>query len=239
MSTKSLIYAVDDDVSMNEVMAARFTKFGCEIETFTDAKSVLDAIRVRKPELLVLDLDLGAGLSGFDLIEAVRGELHLSFPIIVVSAETSSAKVAHALEMGATDYVVKPPFRYKFEEKVAEYIEAERLAVHTPLKLRAVREDARNLRVNFPILIREVNPMGFTLLSPHLIRKGTLFSLTGESIREVVPSKDPLLVTVLGSATRVTSAGRLYEIRVEVDSSDATTIQEIRAFLAKAKASGV
>jgi FixJ family two-component response regulator len=236
MSSKPLIYAVDDDVSMNQIMEARFTKFGCEVETFTDAKAVLDAVRVRRPHLLVLDLDLGAGLSGFDLIDALRNGMHFTFPIIVVSAETSSAKVAHALEIGATDYVVKPPFRFKFEEKVAEYIEAERLAIHTPIALRKIREDAQPVKIDLPISIREVNPMGFTLLTPHLIRKGTLFTLSGETIRQVIPSKEQILVTVLGSATRATNEGRLYEIRVEIDAGDAQSIQEIRAFLGKAKA---
>ncbi len=235
MTVKPLIYSLDDDISMNEVMAARFKKFGCEIHTFTNATEAMDAIHARKPQLLVLDLDLGAGLTGLDLIETIRRDLQCTFPIIVVSAESSSAKVAHALEIGATDYVVKPPFRYKFEEKVAEYIEAERLAVHTPLSLRSVREESRGLRVNFPTSISEVNPMGFTLLSPYLIRKGTLFVLSGESIRDVLPSRNHVKVSVLGSATRATTEGRIYEIRVEVDSSDAAVIKEIRAFVTKMK----
>ena len=233
---KPLIYSVDDDVSMNQVMEARFRKFGCEIETFTKGERVLEAVRVRPPHLLVVDLDLGAGLSGFDLIESIRKKMNLTFPIIVVSAETSSAKVAHALEIGATDYVVKPPFRFKFEEKVAEFIEAERLALHTPIPLRTLKENARAAAVRFPISISAVNPMGFTLLSPHLFRKGSVFMLSGDSIREVVTSKDQVLVTVLGSATLMTDTERLYEIRVEIDSEDAQTIQDIKRFLNKTNA---
>ncbi len=236
-TTKPLIYAVDDDVSMNQVMEARFLKFGCDIETFVDAKQALAALRNRRPQLLIVDLDLGEGLSGFDLIDAIRSEMHCTFPIIVVTAETNNAKVAHALEIGATDYVVKPPFRFKFEEKVAEYIEAERLALYTPIPLRPVKEEAKAARLTFPISIAEVNPMGFTLISAHLIRKGTVFTLAGEAIGEIVPSKPEVTVSVLGSTVRMTGEERKYEIRVEVDSSDQTAIQDIKGFLIKTNAS--
>jgi CheY-like chemotaxis protein len=220
---------------MNQVMEARFRKFGCEIETFVDANQALEALRTRRPQLLIVDLDLGEGLSGFDLIDAIRTEMHFTFPIIVVTAETDNAKVAHALEIGATDYVVKPPFRFKFEEKVAEYIEAERLALHTPIPLKSVKKEAQSASLTFPISLNEVNPMGFTLLSPHLIRKGTTFTLSGATIGEIIPSKSEVMVSVLGSTVRMVGEERRYEIRVEVDSSDQSAIQDIKEFLIKSK----
>jgi DNA-binding response OmpR family regulator len=235
VTSKPLIYAVDDDVSMNQIMEARFKKFGCDIETFTEAFTVLDAIRKRRPNLLILDLNLGEGFSGFDIIESIRLSFRLDFPIIVVSSESESSKVAHALELGATDYVVKPPFRFQFEEKVAEYIQADQLAAATPVALRSVRPDAGGAKVTFPSSVREVTPLGFTLLSPHLIRKGTMIWLSGEEIKNIVPTAEKVLVTVLGSATRISNDERLYEVRVEIDTSDEKVMQDIKAFLHRAK----
>ncbi len=220
---------------MNRLMDARFTKFGCEIKTFTTATAVLDAIRNRKPKLLLLDLNLGEGLSGFDVIETIRFDLKNDFPIIVISSESDSTKVAHAMELGATDFVVKPPFRFQFEEKVAEYIKTANLPEPTAMALRPVKAEHQNAKVDFQIGIQSVNPLGFTLRSTHLIKKGSSFWLSGPKIKEMIPSTERIFVMVLESAIQLTQDQRVYEIRVEVDPTQEKILEDIKGFLSRSR----
>jgi len=226
-----LIYSIDDDPAMNKLMEARFIKFGCEIKTFSDPKLLLDSIRSKVPKLLVTDLNLGEGLSGFDIIETIRFQLKLDFPIIVVSGESDSTQVAHAIEIGATDFVVKPPFRFQFEDKVAEYIQTANLPEHSLPTLHRIKPAYQAAKVTFQMSIQEVNPFGFTLLSTHLIKKGSSFRLSGEVIKKIIPSVESVFVSVLGTATQLTDEHRLYQIRVEVDPTQEQITRDIKTFL--------
>jgi CheY-like chemotaxis protein len=231
LTPKPLIYSIDDDPSMNSLMDLRFTRFGCEIKTFVEPDSLFKAIEAKRPKLLLVDLNLGEGLSGFDVIELVRDKMNLDFPIIVVSSMKETSKMAHALELGATDYVVKPPFRFQFEEKISEYIQSSTLPDFTPPSLRPVPVDQQATKISFPLTLFEVNPIGFTFLSPHLIKKGSSFWISGDFVSKIIPTKTSLFVTVLGSATHSSEDQKHYLIRVEVDPTQDDVIQGIRNFL--------
>jgi CheY-like chemotaxis protein len=231
LTQKPLIYSIDDDPSMNSLMDLRFTRFGCDIRTFVQPDPLYKAIEAKRPRLLLVDLNLGEGISGFDVIELVRDKMKLDFPIIVVSSMKETSKMAHALELGATDYVVKPPFRLQFEEKISEYIKSSTLPDFTPLSLRPVALDNQATKITFPLSLFEVNPVGFTFLSPHLIKKGSSFWISGDFITKIIPTKGSLFVTALGSETHSSDDQRNYLIRVEVDPSQEDVVQGIRNFL--------
>lgn len=231
VTPKPLIYTIDDDPSMNSLMDLRFTRFGCDIRTFTTPDPLYKALEGKRPKLLLVDLNLGEGISGFDIIEEVRDKLKLDFPIIVVSSMSESSKVAHALELGATDYVVKPPFRFQFEEKMSEYIRASGLPDHTPPTLIPIATDQQATKLSFPLTLYEVNPVGFTFLSPHLIKKGSSFWISGDFVKQIIPDKENLFVTVLGSETHSSDDQKHYLIRVEIDPSQDDIVQGIRRFL--------
>ncbi|HWC64891.1 MAG TPA: LytTR family DNA-binding domain-containing protein [Thermoanaerobaculia bacterium] len=73
-----------------------------DVEVALELERAREAIRLRRPDLLFLDLNL-EGKDGFALLEEAAAS---SFPAIVVSAHAEQA--ARAFEYGVADFVVKP-----------------------------------------------------------------------------------------------------------------------------------
>lgn len=108
------IVVVEDDAVIRTVLemnlaAEGFTKVvGCE-----RGDEGLDAIRRRKPDLVLLDVML-PGVDGFTICSRVRATPALSGTrIVMLTARTQSEDIVRGLECGADDYVTKP-----FDRKV-------------------------------------------------------------------------------------------------------------------------
>jgi len=66
----------------------------------------VDLVRDEMPQLVVTDIDL-PDIDGYEVIRRIR--LFSDIPIIVLSTHQNEMAVVKALELGADDYVVKPP----------------------------------------------------------------------------------------------------------------------------------
>ena len=99
------VLVVDDEPGIIEIARDYLEHAGFGVITATDGPSALTAIRVRKPDVLVLDLGL-PGMDGLDVARAVRHDS--SLPIIMLTARDDELDRVLGLEIGADDYVTKP-----------------------------------------------------------------------------------------------------------------------------------
>jgi len=68
----------------------------------------LEQIRLNKPDLILLDLDL-PDMHGSEILEITRkNETTAEIPVIVVSADATKDQVERLLSIGANDYITKP-----------------------------------------------------------------------------------------------------------------------------------
>ena len=70
-----------------------------------DPRELADLVRTHKPQLVLLDLVL-PGTDGIELMQRIPALEDL--PVIFISAYGRDETIARALELGATDYIVKP-----------------------------------------------------------------------------------------------------------------------------------
>jgi two-component system KDP operon response regulator KdpE len=99
------ILLVDDDQPLLRALSIGLSAHGYEVVTAGDGpKAITEAVKVH-PDVILLDLGL-PGLSGMDVIDAVRGWSDV--PIVVLSARHQSTAKVTALDKGADDYVTKP-----------------------------------------------------------------------------------------------------------------------------------
>lgn len=105
MTRKPTILAVDDDTDMLTLVSAALMREGYDVATETRASAVVQAVRTKKPEGILLDLMLPDG-DGLKLIAGIREITDV--PIIVVSGKDELIDKIVGLEMGADDYVAKP-----------------------------------------------------------------------------------------------------------------------------------
>ncbi|RUR03314.1 response regulator [Labedella endophytica] len=95
----------DDDPQILRALRVTLGARGYEVVTAPDGMVAVNAVIEEHPDLLVLDLGM-PGLSGIEVIEAVRG--WSTMPILVVSGRSDAADKVEALDAGADDYVTKP-----------------------------------------------------------------------------------------------------------------------------------
>jgi len=99
------ILVVEDDATIQDMVAYNLERDGHEVITKSDGASGLEAARNEHPDLIILDLMLPK-MSGLDVCRILRPE-H-SMPIIMLTARDNLADKVHGLELGADDYLTKP-----------------------------------------------------------------------------------------------------------------------------------
>ncbi len=104
----ALVWIVEDDVQMQELLEFVLEQAGFVIEKFTDGASVVSESAKRLPDLVVLDIGLPTR-DGHQVCEALRADPRSEFlPIIVVTARADTADRYRMFAMGADDFMTKP-----------------------------------------------------------------------------------------------------------------------------------
>ena len=99
--SRSVVYVVDDDVSMRESVASLLRSAGVDVMTFASAQEFLVRCRTELPSCLVLDVRL-PGLSGLDTQqELARMNVHV--PIIFLTGYSDVPTSVRAMKSGALD----------------------------------------------------------------------------------------------------------------------------------------
>lgn len=105
-TSPSLVFVVEDDVSMRKALRNLLRSVGLETQLFTSAQEFLDADRPQVPSCLILDVRL-PGLSGLDLQrELAARKIHT--PIIFITAHGDIPMSVRAMKAGAVEFLTKP-----------------------------------------------------------------------------------------------------------------------------------
>jgi DNA-binding response OmpR family regulator len=101
------ILLVDDDQPLREMLTRSFEREGHRVTAVPDGETALDAAAERSYDVVLLDVALGAGPTGYDVARMLRSRRDV-VPIIMLTALDSEADAVQGLEAGADDYVTKP-----------------------------------------------------------------------------------------------------------------------------------
>jgi DNA-binding response OmpR family regulator len=99
------ILVVDDEPQIAEIASDYLRLAGFDVLVAGDGVRALDAVRGRRPDLVVLDLGLPK-LDGLEVARTIRRESDL--PIIMLTARVEEDDRLRGLEVGADDYITKP-----------------------------------------------------------------------------------------------------------------------------------
>lgn len=100
-----LIYVIDDEKNIREIIRSYLEKENFSVREFDCAEPALEAFRIEKPDMLIVDIMM-PGMSGFELCNEVRKVDNT--PIIIVSARDEELDRILGIEMGADHYMMKP-----------------------------------------------------------------------------------------------------------------------------------
>ena len=96
------ILIVEDDTTINEMVARNLKMVGHKCTQVYDGKEGLEMIENGDFDLVLLDVML-PGMSGFEIMEKTK-----DVPVIFVTAKGELNDKLHGLSIGAEDYIVKP-----------------------------------------------------------------------------------------------------------------------------------
>ena len=103
--TAPRILVVDDEAPMVELIGKYLRAEGMDVAVAGDGPSALDAVRNRRPDVVVLDVML-PGLDGFEVLRRVR--TFSDAYVIMLTARAEEIDRIVGLSVGADDYMVKP-----------------------------------------------------------------------------------------------------------------------------------
>lgn len=104
----ALIYCVEDDESIRELVGYGLHGQGYKVEGFGNAEDFYNALKVAVPDLVLLDIML-PGEDGLSILKKIRSHKdEENIPVIMMTAKTSEFDVVRGLDLGADDYVTKP-----------------------------------------------------------------------------------------------------------------------------------
>ena len=154
----NLIYCVEDDEDIRDLIVYALKSGGFEAEGFSKAEEFYLAIKTRIPDLVILDIML-PDKSGTKVLKELREQqLTEEIPVIFLTAKGSEADKVKGFELGADDYVTKPfgvlellsrikavLKRYKKEDK--SHIEHKGISVNT--NSRSVSVDGKEVVLTY------------------------------------------------------------------------------------------
>ena len=108
------ILIVDDEKDLCEILEFNLSSEGFDTATAHSAEQAL-----KKPldefDLILLDVMMGE-MSGYKMAAKIRKEMHLSVPIIFMTAKTAENDILTGFNVGGDDYISKP---FSIKEVVA------------------------------------------------------------------------------------------------------------------------
>ena len=105
-TSRRWIAVVDDEESVRKSLRRLFAAFDLEATTFASGRDFLDALPERRPDCLVLDLQMRAP-NGFDVLAELAAS-GARLPVVIITAHDEPETRARCLSAGATAYVCKP-----------------------------------------------------------------------------------------------------------------------------------
>lgn len=103
-----MIYCVEDDASIRELVVYTLQATGYEAQGFADGKTFSFAVKEKLPELILLDIML-PGEDGLQLLKNLRADRATAeIPVMMVTAKGTEYDKVVGLDNGADDYLVKP-----------------------------------------------------------------------------------------------------------------------------------
>ena len=104
----SYLLFADDNEDMRSMVRDLLAPLGHEVALAPDGAAVLDMMRGREPDLLILDLNM-PGLSGLDVCRAVkRNPFTAGVPVLMLTAQGDVENKVAGFDAGADDYLAKP-----------------------------------------------------------------------------------------------------------------------------------
>lgn len=108
MSALPVVYVIDDNAAVREVITMAFRRQHMTVLAFADGGTALEHFSKSAPDAVISDINM-PGTTGFDVCHSVRRHsVHSTTPVILISGNVDKAVADQAHEAGADELIRKP-----------------------------------------------------------------------------------------------------------------------------------
>jgi len=137
MADASIVYVVDDDISVRQSLELLIRHEGWQPELFETAQDFLSCPKTALPSCLVLDLSLPV-LNGLDLQKRVATD-RADMPIIFITGYGDVPSTVQAMKAGAVEFLTKPFADDVLLSAIRQALERSRAALKHQAELESLR----------------------------------------------------------------------------------------------------
>lgn len=122
-SFKNRVLFVDDDAASRSVLSLFLRKL-CEIDVAANGDEAIQLLRDNNYSLILLDISLGKGITGIDLLKMIRADgrtTHL--PVMAITAHAMVGDRERFLNEGFNEYISKPFSKDQLLNKIKALLE--------------------------------------------------------------------------------------------------------------------
>jgi CheY-like chemotaxis protein len=105
--TNARILIVEDEAITVSALKRELASLGYEVAgTASTTNEALNAVKLHKPDLVLMDITLAGAVNGIVAAVAIRGHFHA--PVVFLTAHADDRTMERAVGAGAFGYVLKP-----------------------------------------------------------------------------------------------------------------------------------
>lgn len=218
------ILVVDDDKVLLKVLEATLIKAGHSVLTVEDGRTAVEKLDAEIFDLIITDINMPNGISGFNLISTIRKNEKLKdLPAIFLSGRRDKADIVKALDAGIDDYIVKPfdaDILFAKIESLLEKKSGRYSFVDCPTKSKA------NLPLEFEVT--GISEQGVTIVAPIPFPINYKLKFDCELFEEIELSK-PLMRVAHCSTYPVNS--KMYSIKANFIGMNESELLKVRRWI--------
>jgi two-component system, cell cycle response regulator len=147
------ILVIEDNAANLELMTYLLRAFGYTVSTAGDGPSGLEAARLRRPEIVICDIEL-PGMGGYEVVQRLKERPETSgIPVVAVTALAMVGDREKVLSAGFDGYIAKPITPELFVEQVEKFLHADRHSGVSPAsRVAPAPAVARQFSPNGPLI---------------------------------------------------------------------------------------
>ncbi len=121
------LLVIDDNKVMRLLLARGLEQNGHSVALAENGRRGLEMLRLERFDLVLLDIQMPE-MDGFQVLQAITSDPKLSeIPVVMVSSLDEVDGVARCIQMGAEDYLFKPPNPVLLRARIISSLEKKRL----------------------------------------------------------------------------------------------------------------
>lgn len=135
------ILVVDDEVSMREFLSIALGRMGHEVSAVDSAEAALEVLEEGAFDLVLTDIRMPEGMSGVELLARLKAT-DPAIQVLLMTAYASLESAMEAVQLGATDYIMKPFKVDEIKVRIDRAIEQRRLISENLYLRRTIKQKA-------------------------------------------------------------------------------------------------